>query len=413
MVSAEVERVRRLIDGLRRDRRAHPQHGRREYSQLAREVHAACLELLAIEPAAVPALSRRAVERMSTALMHMDDSSGSLGADLHALMELHARACALAPPDARRLAAWLVKIRMDGPGWPDFALRDYATALGEKGRAELGRIVEERARTAEPDVFGETPYEIRTLREQLAEVSGDVDYYVSVVAKDLSTARQFLKIVNALRDAGRACEAEQWAYRGLAGLGNPIALERLRDVYVDLLLDRDAGVEALGVRQKLFDEHPVQARYAALRRMAECTGDWPGLRAAALQRLREAAAVRSAFVEELLGVLLDEDEQQEAWQVAVAHDDAVSESRWKQLIELRQPMHPADVIEPWKRLIEQRLAMAGDKYRYRRAVTMIRRLYDAYRASGNDTGFQLYLADLRHRHQRKTSLLAKLDNVEH
>ncbi|QGK70186.1 hypothetical protein GIY23_12200 [Allosaccharopolyspora coralli] len=370
------------------------------------------MQLLAVEPTAVPALSRRAVERVTTALTHMDDSSGGVGADLHALMEVHAQACSLAPPDTKRLAAWLAKIRLDGPGWPDFELRDYATALGENGRAELGHIVEERAATAEADVFGSTPFEIRILREQLAEVSGDVDYYVSVVAADLRTARQFLKIVNALRDADRACEAEQWACRGLGQLGNPIEMDRLRDVYVELLLDRGAEAEALALRQQLFDEHPVQSRYFALRRTAERTDDWPGLRAEALQRLRDAVAARSAFVEELLGVLLDEHEHAEAWQVAVAHDDVVSESRWKQLIELRQPMHPADVIEPWKRLIEQRLAMTSDKYRYRRAITMLRRLSEAYRASGNDTGFQLYLADLRHRHKRKTSLLAKLDNVE-
>ena len=137
MASVAVERVRRLIDGLRRDRRTDPYHGRREYSQLARELVAACEALIENEPASVPALAQRAVDLVPTALIYVDDSSGIVGDDLHALMVVQAGACAATPPNPKRLAAWLEQLRLDGPGWPDFELRDYATALGEKGRAEL------------------------------------------------------------------------------------------------------------------------------------------------------------------------------------------------------------------------------------------------------------------------------------
>lgn len=261
VVSAEVERTRRLIDGLRRDRRAHPYHGRREYSQRAREVAEACAALIEVEPAAVPALTRRAVDLVTTALMYMDDSSGIVGDDLHELMRLHAQACCTAPPDPKRLAAWLAKIRLDGPGWPDFELRDFAPALSERGRTELARIVEERARTTEPDVFGGTPFRIRALREQLAEISGDLDHYIAVLAQDLRTARQYLKIIQVLRGAGHAAEAENWAYRGLAGLGNPIDMDKLRDAYVDLLLERGANDDAIILSQKLFATQPTQTNY--------------------------------------------------------------------------------------------------------------------------------------------------------
>lgn len=90
MASVAVERVFRLIDGLGRDRRTHPYHGRREYSQLAREVATACEALIDSEPASVPALAQRAVDLVTTALMYMDDSSGIVGDDLHALMAVHA-----------------------------------------------------------------------------------------------------------------------------------------------------------------------------------------------------------------------------------------------------------------------------------------------------------------------------------
>lgn len=189
-------------------------------------------------------------------------------------------------------------------------------------------------------------------------------------------------------------------------------MDELRDAYVDLLLERGANDDALAVRQQLFDKHPTQAHYVALRRTAERTGVWAGLREQALGHLRGAAAGNPAFADHLIGVLLGENEPDEAWQVADGNPDIVSESRWQQLIDLRQPGHPADVIAPRHRLIEQRLGMSNDKYRYGRAIKMLRRLRDAYHAAGDKSGFDAYLDDLRGRHKRKTSFLAKLDRAK-
>jgi tetratricopeptide (TPR) repeat protein len=410
VASVEVERVRRLIDGLRRDRRTHPRHGRGEYSQLTREVVAACAALIDSEPAAVPALARRAVDLVTTALMYVDDSSGVLGEDLRALMAVHAHACAAAPPDPKRLAGWLEKLRLDGPGWPDFELRDYAVALGEKGRAELARRVEDRARTAEPDVFGRTTFGIRVLREQLAELSGDVDHYVAVLAENLYAAPQYRKIVDALRNAGRADEAERWAQRGLE-IGNSIDKGKLRDVYVDLLLERGATDEAFALRWQLFDGNPIKTNYDDLRRTAERIGDWPGIRDKAVSRLRDATAGQPAYADHLIGVYLDEGELDEAWQAAVDNVEDLFDSRWQQLIELRQPTYPRDVIEPWQRLVQRRLDASTDKYRYGKAIKMLRRLRDAYHTAGDATGFDGYLDYLRDRHKRKTSFIAKIDHA--
>jgi hypothetical protein len=405
-----VEQVRRLIDGLRRDRRTHPYHGRREYSQLAREVAAACEALIDSEPASVPALAQRAVDLVTTALMYVDDSSGIVGDDLHALMVVHARACAAAPPDPKRLAAWLGKLRLDGPGWPDFELRDYAAALGEKGRSELARLVEDRVKTTEPDLLGRTPWGIRVLREQLAEISGDIDHYVAVLAEDLYAASSYLKIVDALRNVGRAADAERWARRGL-GIGNPIDQGKLRDIYVDLLLERGATNEASTMRWQLFDQHPTQTHYNDLRRTAERTGDWPDLRDKAIGRLRDATIGQPAFADHLIGVLLDEGELDDAWQTAVDHANGLPESRWNQLIDLRQPTHPRDVIKPWQQLIQRRLDASTDKHRYSTAIKMLRQLRDAYQATGDTPGFGTYLDRLRDHHKRKTSFIAKLDRA--
>ena len=137
MADAGVTEVRRLIDGLRRDRRQHPYRGRGEYSDRAREVAGAIADMIESDGAAdaVP-LARRAVERVTAAMLQMDDSSGIIGGDLRVLTDLYARACRAAPPNPKQLAAWLVRTRLDGPGWPDIELADFADALvqGHPGR---------------------------------------------------------------------------------------------------------------------------------------------------------------------------------------------------------------------------------------------------------------------------------------
>jgi uncharacterized Zn finger protein len=248
------------------------------------------------------------------------------------------------------------------------------------------------------------------LREQLAEISGDIDHYVAVLAEDLYAASSYLKIVDALRNVGRAADAERWARRGL-GIGNPIDQGKLRDTYVNLLLDRGATDEASAMRWQLFDQHPTQTHYKDLRCTAERTGEWPGLRDKAIGRLRDATTGQPAFADHLIGVLLDEGELDDAWQTAVDHADGLPESRWNQLIDLRQPTHPGDVIEPWQQLIQRRLDTSTDKYRYSKAIKILRQLRDAYRATGDTPGFGTYLDHLRDRHKRKTSFIAKLDRA--
>ncbi|MFG1918260.1 DUF6880 family protein [Micromonospora sp. NPDC048898] len=128
-------------------------------------------------------------------------------------MDLYARACRAAPPRPPGLAAWLVNLVCDGPGWPDVVLRDWAPALGPKGLAEVARLVDERAAAAEPDGRHQR-WAVRYLREQLAEVSGDVDRYVTMLAQDLVSADQYGRIVRVLAEAGRPAQAIDWVRRG-------------------------------------------------------------------------------------------------------------------------------------------------------------------------------------------------------
>ncbi|MEV4500204.1 hypothetical protein AB0J84_31490 [Micromonospora arborensis] len=148
-------------------------------------------------------------------------------------MDLYAKTCVAALPNPLSLAGWLVKLECDGPGWPRVRLADFAPALGERGIAEVERLVAERARVADPESWT-GPFAVRDLCEQLAEVSGDVDRYVAVLAEHLTNAVQYQRIAEALHAAGRRDEAIDWARRGVAANAGSPHTDRLRDLLVDI-----------------------------------------------------------------------------------------------------------------------------------------------------------------------------------
>lgn len=99
------------------------------------------------------------------------------------------------------------------------------------------------------------------LREQLAELTGDVDDYVAVLAEDLAHVDRYRRIAAALRDAGRRAEAIDWARRGLAaGPGDPHA-DRLRDLLVDLLIEDGDTDGAVVERRSDFEHRQIAATF--------------------------------------------------------------------------------------------------------------------------------------------------------
>jgi hypothetical protein len=397
-----------LVDRLRWDRRRDPYRGRREYSQTARELSEACDQLIASGQAGrtVPVL-RKAVDRITSALMYMDDSSGIVGDDLHEIMGLYARACAAASPNPKSLAAWLVKLECDGPGWPRIVLRDFAPALGERGIAEVERLVAQRAQTVDPQSWAGT-FAVRDLREQLAEVSGDVDRYVAVLAEHLASAVQYERVTLALRAAGRRDEAIGWARRGLAEKAGWPHADRLRDVLVEMLLDQGDSGAALQVRRAEFERHPTAAAYRLLADTAatvaaEDPTSW------AVDLLRGRVVEQPAYASELIDVLLAAGQDNEAWLAGQRHREWIGERQWLALLDRRGSVHPADVIEPYQDLVERYVLDSADKRRYRRAVALLPALRAVYRAVGEPEAFSAYLADLRVRHKRRPTFLKTLD----
>jgi hypothetical protein len=247
------------------------------------------------------------------------------------------------------------------------------------------------------------------LREQLAEISGDIDLYVGVLAENLDSAAQYLRIVNVLRGADRPAAAIIWARRGLAEKGSWPQSGRLRDVLVDLLLDDGDTQAAMGERREEFERHPTAAAYRALTGTARRCADEPGDGAWAIGVLRARVARQPAFAAELIAVLLAEGQPGQAWQVGLDHADRLSETQLTELLDVRQATCPADVVGPYQMLIGRHILDMADKRRYQRAIALLPRLHAAYQALGDTDAFSAYIGQLRAEHKRRPTFLTQLD----
>ncbi|MBT2480854.1 DUF6880 family protein [Streptomyces sp. ISL-94] len=405
-----------LVDGLRRDRRRGPYAGHGEYVHTAWAVHEAAGHLLEAGRAAEAAPQlRKAVDRITAALMYLDDSSGMAGDALRALTPLYGKALAAAPPkNPAPLANWIAKTTFDGPGWPDIRLADFHAALGPAGTARLAALVEERAATlAATERFG-LGFHVQDLREQLAALSGDTDAYIAVVARSLTNPGQYGKIVQALCEAARSAEALDWARRGIEAHATNPYLPPLRDQLVALLIADGRRDEALAVRQDAFTRTPVHKAFVSLATTAARL-DSPETVTWALGHLRERLAAdpahSSPLVRELIACLREVGDADAAWQAATTHLPDLSKYTLQELIEERRTTHPADVIGPYRRLIDLYLAEGGNKYRYQYAARHLKALRTVHRELGNEPEFTGYLDALRAEHKRKTSFIARLDQA--
>jgi hypothetical protein len=66
----------------------------------------------------------------------------------------------------------------------------------------------------------------------------------------------------------------------------------------------------------------------------------------------------------------------------------LGERQWFTLVDRRARTHPADAIDPYRELIEQKILDSTDKDRYRRAVALLPALQAAYRDACGPEGFR-------------------------
>jgi hypothetical protein len=368
------------------------------------------LELLLDEghPEDVMALSEYAADLAEEALGYIDDSDGGMSLVAEQLRELHLTACEDARPEPIALAHTLYERERHGGDLDVFygSLEAYADVLGEVGLAEYRRLAQAEWDVLSPLGAGDSEhtwssgrFHLTQIMLSLADLSGDVDTVVEVLAHDQSSAYQFVKIAETLQGAARYDEALEWALRGLSLHGyhdhrlvELVAQEHHRDGRPD---------DVVAVVWRAFEEAPGVETYRQLKEHSQRTGLWPEQHDRALALLRKH--IKSQHDRSLLvAVLLLDGEDDQAWAEATA--GGCRRDQWLELARRREDAHPDDAIPLWREEVTREIA-AMSKPSYANAVALIERIGRLMTAVGRGDEFEPYVAELAIEHKRKRNLM--------
>ena len=128
--------------------------------------------------------------------------------------------------------------------------------------------------------------------ESLADVTGDADAVVAVLARDQSSAYQFIRIAEVYREAGRYDDALTWLEKGLAAFGTNDV--RLVDALAEEYHRAGRGADAVELCWRAYEPEPSPAGYRRLSENARKAGAWDDWRDRALTALRQAVEARIA-----------------------------------------------------------------------------------------------------------------------
>ncbi len=393
--SGDLRALRAEVDRGLRTRRF---LGYRESVEWARAARPVVTEL---EEAVRAAPSLELVELLERGIAHVvkviqtkaDDSSGVVGDLARDLLNLHAAACDAGVADPVKLARWMIRFRFVDQDFFEADPMRYRDALGEVGLAEFRSQL-----AAQKDQEG---FAARYARERLAVLDGHSAAIVALLGGDLSRPHQFIRVAEAMVELGRDAEAIAWARRG-SEQTTGWQTDQLYDLACAAHGRRGEPAEALALRRAQHERTPTSSSYRQLRAAAEAIHAWTVESDAARRVLRDRNPP------ELVAALLDDGEDELAWQAAAAPVALeLGELAWLRLAESRQKTHPAQALPVYWRLIDSTLETA-DRRAYAAAVRLLKRARDAATAGGEVGEFEARLLTLRDRHRRRPSLIAML-----
>jgi uncharacterized Zn finger protein len=398
----DLAELRRLVDTLRP--RGFVDYSRSfDYARKATDVLDALDVVARRDPGGAGPLYRRVLQHVIRTSEQADDSAGTIGDVADRAVDAYAAACRAEPPDPVGLARWLIDTQLDGPGWPDIDVADFADALGPDGLAAYWRqLTDLAAATADADRFDHRAFVVTHLREgYLRAIAHDPDGLVALYAEDLTEPYQYVRIGQVLRDAGRTADAVGWLLRGRAEAARPDT--RIDELLAEIHTDTGRYGDALDLRWQLFTRNPDVTTHRTLLDAAERAGALPDTAQRAMTHLEGRAGGRGHAADPLVNILLAGGDVGGAWAAATEHQ--ASPGALLAVAQLRARTHPADAIPVYAAEVDTAIDRK-DKTGYTEAARLLLTLKNLHDRAGTD--FRAYLDALTHTHRRKTTLLAIL-----
>ncbi|MGH3863271.1 SWIM zinc finger family protein [Actinokineospora sp.] len=368
-------------------------------------------------PDVAMSLAEHTLELLAEAGERIDDSDGGLQGAMGRAEEIHFDACSASGADPVRLAEYLAKTAL-ASNYEVFltALPDYAPVLGAAGMARYRDVVETAWRELPPKragEYGSGRFTATYLMERLAECEGGADAVIEVLARDVCSPYDVLRIAERLCGDGRDDEALEWLRRGMTDFAPD---SRLRSLAAECHLRADRRAQAVDLLWANFASHPQLDRYIALHdAAADQFGKW---RDRALALLGEAPAVTARFGEgpyvqragrsTLVEVLLWEGDTDAAWLAAV--DGGCRDELWLRVARERALTHPADAVPVLLGAAAQRIDHKN-RDAYRAAAALLVEAKALFIRCDRHEDFESHLRALRAAHKPKRALREELDRA--
>ena len=361
------------------------------------------------DPAAVFAVTQRAIGSALKVIMRADDSSGIIGDACSDLLGLHAELAALAKPPVAKLVDWMIRFQFGNEC--DYFTIDpvaYAPALGEEGmatyRSKLGALAAGLGlRPAESEQWGSShSHEWFTLdwnARRLAVLDRDVAAIISTHARDRKVAAWLEDTAQALEEIGEFDLAIDWAEQAAHFDRGHQSLKAAS--YWCRLLAEHKRDELVAARVEVFRRWPISSTATSLYQDAGLA--WPEYRDEVLERL--AVSPRDAVLFALLGL----NDLQLAWNLA--HSLGLGDDRtWSDLAKAFEMVDRLAVLPVLARLVERELTEA-DAQHYRFAVRRLAKMRTL--AAGTDAAGDVdqFVAELRQTHRRRPRLQLEFDRA--
>jgi hypothetical protein len=339
-----------------------------------------------------PAL-QRAVTRLRKVSEHADDSGGVLGDACQRAADLHARACREGAPDPAKLARWLLKFRLESPGWPHTPLADYVGALD----LDVYRRGVERASDS---------FEVERMRLELLDHDGDVDGAIAFLSSGEHV--RYGAIISRLVAVGRSDEALAWLDRAVAAgrvWHADDEFHRSYDTAVRMYQDAGRLDEAVAVRRAAFVHDAGARTFAALLAAGRLVDRADAEREWALAEAERRAADRfGGNGRALIDIALYEGETHRALRAAHRYGAG---GIWQQLAEACATSMPAAAAELYQEQIAELLKQTSPR-NYQLAVRYLVKVRELFAAMDQRPAFEVYLDGIREQNKRRPTFMAEL-----
>ncbi len=365
------------------------------------------------DPAAALSLMLYALKKLLSLYEKVDDSNGTLGDVGHRVGQTILRTAAAMNTPAPKLVSEVFAVLLLDDWNTLHPLKALQPALGAKGMAQLQALAEKRlaALPAAKDRWGRSGHDImhmQRLLDALLEAQGDIDALIARKAQSLDSGYDYLKLAEACLELDRIRQGIEWLERGTKHDPQEFRLhDRLAQVYVTEGFTQDA----IALQRRAFEARPTSQRYTALRQIALASGDWPTIRT----DIDQWIAAHPKFTPEArLGLRIEyrllEGDSEGAW--ALADGQPLPLHLLRALLNAIESTRPTEAVRLLKTLIESEITLSGNSH-YRAAVADLKRMVGiAGKHRGLAETVDAYLAELRLRQARKTSLIKMMAGVQ-